>query len=110
METNLQQHNNELIVRIFWYLISFLSIFFISYLHQDEVGCLWVSGLEDSIWELQKRLPKMQYLSIAEGFQTWIEMHIYWSLLWSFPILFYQTTQFLKPGLKKDEYVHPSEG
>jgi len=104
METNLQQHNNELIVRIFWYLISFLSIFFISYLHQDEVGCLWVSGLEDSIWELQKKLPKLQYLSIAEGFQTWIEMHIYWSLLWSFPILFYQTTQFLKPGLKKDEW------
>jgi len=104
METNLQQHNNELIVRIFWYLISFLSIFFISYLHQDEVGCLWVSGLEDSIWELQKKLPKMQYLSIAEGFQTWIEMHIYWSLLWSFPILFYQTTQFLKPGLTKDEW------
>ena len=104
METNLQQHNNELIVRIFWYLISFLSIFFVSYLHQNELGYLWVSGLEDSIWELQKKLPKIQYLSIAEGFQTWIEMHIYWTMLWSFPMLYYQLAQFLKPGLKRNEW------
>ena len=104
METNLQQHNNELIVRISWYLISFLSIFFMSYLHQNELGCLWVSGVEDSIWELQKKLPKMQYLNISEGFQTWIEMHIYWSILWSSPILYYQMTQFVKPGLKQNEW------
>jgi len=104
METNLQQHNHELIVRIFWYLISFVSIFIISYFHQTELSCLWVAGLEDSIWELEHKLPKMQYLTITEGFQTWVEMHFYWSLLWSFPILLYQMTQFLKPGLHKNEW------
>ena len=31
-------------------------------------------------------------------------MHIYWTILWSFPILFYQIAQFLKPGLKRNEW------
>ena len=65
METNLQRHNNELIVRIIWYLISLLSIFIISYYKQNELSCLWTSGLEDSIWELNKTIPKLQYLNIS---------------------------------------------
>jgi len=46
----------------------------------------------------------MQYLSISDGLETWITMHLYWSFLWSFPILVYQSTQFLKPGLTKKEW------
>ena len=104
METNLQQHNNELIVRLIWFSISFLSIFLVSYLNQNEVSSLWISNLEDSIWELTQKIPKMQYLSISDGLETWITMHLYWSFLWSFPILVYQSTQFLKPGLTKKEW------
>jgi len=104
METNLQRHNNELVVRIVWYLISLLSIFLISYYNQNELSCLWISGLEDSIWELDKKIPKMQYLNITDGFTTWVTMHFYWSFLWSLPILLYQLGQFLKPGLKKKEW------
>jgi sec-independent protein translocase protein TatC len=104
METNLQQHNNELIVRLIWFSISFLSIFLVSYFNQNEVSSLWISNLEDSIWKLTQKIPKMQYLSISDGLETWITMHLYWSFLWSFPILVYQSTQFLKPGLTKKEW------
>jgi sec-independent protein translocase protein TatC len=104
METNLQQHNNELIVRLIWFSISFLSIFLVSYFNQNELSSLWISNLEDSIWELTQKIPKMQYLSISDGLETWITMHLYWSLLWSFPILVYQLAQFLKPGLTKKEW------
>ena len=104
METNLQKHNNELIARFVWYLISFLSIFLVSYAHQNELSNLWVCGLEDSIWQIQQKIPKMQYLNITEGFHSWINMHVYWSILWSLPVLYYQVTQFLKPGLRKTEW------
>ena len=106
METNLQKHNNELIARLIWYLISFLSIFLVSYFNQNELSNLWVSGLEDSIWQMQQQIPKMQYLNITEGFHSWINMHVYWSILWSVPVLYYQITQFLKPGLRKKEWVN----
>jgi sec-independent protein translocase protein TatC len=106
METNLQRHNNELVVRIIWYLVSFLSIFLISYYNQNELSCLWTSGLEDSIWEFNKTIPKLQYLHVTDGFKTWVNMHFYWSFLWSFPILLYQFGQFLKPGLKKEEWFN----
>ena len=105
METNLQKHNNELVVRIIWYSISFLSVFLVSYYNQNEVSCLWVSGLEDSIWQLQQKIPKMQYLNIVEGFHSWMNMHLYWSILWSLPVFYYQVAQFLKPGVRNNEWV-----
>jgi uncharacterized membrane protein len=49
METNLQKHNNELIVRLIWYVVSFLSVFLVSYYNQIEVSSIWLSNLEDSI-------------------------------------------------------------
>jgi len=104
METNLQQHNNELIVRLIWFSISFLSIFLVSYFNQNELSSLWISNLEDSIWERTQKIPKMQYLSISDGLKTWFSMHFYWSFLWSFPILIYQLAQFLKPGLTEKEW------
>jgi len=106
METNLQKHNNELVVLIFWCSISFLSVFWVSYSNQAELSCLWVSGLEDSIWHLQQRMPKIQYLNIVEGFHSWINMHLYWCLLWSLPLFYYQLAQFLKPGLKHYEWLN----
>lgn len=105
MEINLEKHNNELIVRLIWYTVSFLSVFLVSYYNQNELSCLWVSGLEDSIWQFEQKIPKMQYLNIVEGFQSWINMHIYWSILWSLPVFYYQVTQFLKPGLRKNEWL-----
>ena len=87
-------------------MISLLSIFIISYYNQNELSCLWTSGLEDSIWELNKTVPKLQYLHITDGFKTWMNMHFYWSFLWSFPILLYQLGQFLKPGLKRKEWFN----
>ena len=106
METNLQKHNNELIVRLIWYVVSFLSVFLVSYYNQIEVSSIWLSNLEDSIWKLDQKIPKMQYLNIAEGLQTWMTMHLYWAFIWSFPVLMYQMSQFLKPGLTKTEWTN----
>ena len=58
METNLQKHNNELIVRMIWYVVSFLSVFLVSYYNQNEVSSIWLSNLEDSIWKLNQKIPK----------------------------------------------------
>ena len=69
METNLQKHNNELITRFVWYLISFLSIFLVSYANQNELSNLWVCGLEDSIWQIQQKIHSFR-LSLHKIFYS----------------------------------------
>jgi len=80
-----------------WCLISSITLFLVSYHHQEELVCLWIYC---------DNITKMQYLNIADGFQTWLSMHFYWSLLWSLPVFLYQLSQFLKPGLHRAEWVN----
>jgi sec-independent protein translocase protein TatC len=92
-------HLEELRQRL---LISFLAIFVfsvIAYLFSEQIARFFMIPL----FRAHPDLVKLVYTNLTEAFITYLKVSLLVGIIFSVPVLIYETWMFISPGLHKNE-------
>jgi sec-independent protein translocase protein TatC len=98
---NLQQHLNELRIRIIFSVIFFVIFFVICYFFSQEIYNFLLQPLAEISQNNHNR--RLIYTSPTEAFTTYLKLSFISALFFSFPIFVAEIYLFLSPALYKNE-------